>query len=145
LLNIIIPNSLAWLDGHTHQWVDGKYDPQLAGIWDHLRVLTDETDSLIEWRRTRAKPLLQGFVDFRDWLETWPRSILYTWRRWLEHPEQFGEWAAPTVAWPLVRLIGSEQHRLLRDTLTAELVDSWGDRWRHVEHAMLDVLLSEWP
>lgn len=143
LFNTIIPNSLSWLDGRTHQWVDTKYDWQLNDFWKYWRAQWAYDAAVTKWADTWVDPNLQHWI---IWFDTWHdrvETVAFTWSEWFHHPDQFGDWGAPPLIGPTIRYYGAPEHRESRDNMTQIIVDATADIPNHVEGAIMAWLTGD--
>jgi hypothetical protein len=143
LLHAILPHSLAWLDGHTHQWVDGKYTPIINTINSRIGWLMENVKALVSWRKSFADPTLVNYRGWRTWFDGWPRGAVFTVQSWKTEPRAFYEFAVPKIAANLLAYYDLPAHNREAIQIAQIAVDHSPDVWRHVETAMVRVLLQE--
>jgi hypothetical protein len=142
---VVIPHSLAWLKGDINRTL-------ITPLWkyviaDHhlIEFLLGWRGQIDSWRHTWVDPELRDWHGFHKWFDTWPISVISTWRRWFAHPNEFGDWAAAPITGPLIGYLAEPAHVTSRDNLTQIVVDAMPDKFRHVERAMLSILESPYP
>lgn len=137
LLGVIIPNSLKWLDGHTHQWVD----PALGRLWHELTKFENFQygwdTATANWANHWVDPNLSHWIQWFDDWHTRVETVSQTWWDWLHHPDQFGNWGAPPLIGPTIAYYSAPEHKESRDNLTQIIVDATADMPLHVESAIL--------
>lgn len=142
LLTLILPNSLSWLDGRLRQWARGRYDWQVRDFWKFFRQYWIWRDEIRSWRRLFVDPSLVTDNAYRRWLKTWPQAQWFRWKRYFDHPTEFGAWAAPWIARPLYNHLRKREHQILLDQFTALLVDATPEVAKHVELAAVRILTA---
>src|SRR6516164_9403065 len=124
LLWHVLPNSLAWLDGKTHEWVDAKYDDPINDLQISVEGLQDSLAYLYHWRDTVLIPFMLGWTRWYKWFTGWPSDALRTVRDWKTRPGAFTDFALPNVARPLANYLDERSHTQLRDYWLSVLVKS---------------------
>lgn len=143
LFNTIIPNSLSWLDGRTHQWVDTKYDWQINAFWNYWRAQWKYDEAVTRWADTWVDPNLQHWITWFDTWHTRVENVSFTWTEWFKHPDQFGDWGAPPLIGPTIEYYTKPEHKPSRDNMTQIIVDATADMPEHVEGAIMAWLLTD--
>ena len=145
LLQTILPQSLRWLDGHTHQWVDRKYDWQISAFWRYFTDLFKWREAIRDWRNNWVDPNIKDWRNWHAWFTTYPRAVIEQWHAWLQHPAWFAEWAAPPLWTAMLNYIHPPKHKRLRDELARTVIVSSPDELRPLHDALMAILLSNVP
>ena len=143
LFTTIIPNSLRWLDGRTHQWVDAKYDWQINDFWHYWHNQWGWDTEFDGWRYGWVNPNLRHWI---LWFDTWHErveTVAFTWDEWFHHPDEFGEWGAPPLIGPTIAYYDKPEHKESRDNMTQIIVDATADMPHHVEGAIMAWFMAE--
>ena len=144
IVDVIVPNSLAWLDGETHQWVDAKYDPQLSELYSDVDDINDRLNRVQTWRNAWVDPQLTADLGYRQFLQGWPQSQWFTIKGWFADPAVFARWATAPLIGPTIAYYADRAHADSRDNMTAALLPSLGVINRKVDDALAAWLDSEW-
>lgn len=143
LFTVIIPGSLSWLDGRTHQWVDAKYDWQINDFWNYWHSQWKWDDEVTKWADNWVDPNLEHWI---VWFNTWHQrveTVAFTWTEWFKHPDEFGDWGAPPLIGPTIDYYSKPEHKDSRDNMTQIIVDATADMPNHVEGAIMAWLTSD--
>lgn len=135
LLNGIIPSSLHWLDGHTHQWVDAVYgwwvrhlNKQVGYLWGSVGQIQSLDNKFIV-------PQLEADNRWFKWFSGWPLSAIYVLHAWIQNPGTLATLIAPEETQAVVGYLATRGGNASLFQLTQEVIDMSPELPRHIEMA----------
>lgn len=145
LTDVILPHSLARLDGTIHKWADKKFLPRTflqSKVWK--AVVHESHTTYIFWQANHL--WLHGFRQ-----KGWP--ALQRWQGKYAEPQLKQLWALNPNGYPLEPVIIGKAAAYLHSpkgqtdlkNLTRLVVDESPQVWRHVETAALAILNAQYP
>lgn len=140
---IVIPHSLSWLAGYLVSHFITPILERLNKDESDIRFLLGWRGQIDVWRHRFVDPNVERWVGFHDWFVTWPQSILFRWKEYFDHPDEFGAWAAAPITGPLVAYLAAPEHKTTRDNLTRIIAQAWSEGSAVVFDDMLTFLLSD--
>lgn len=140
---VMVPHSLSWLAGFiVTKWIDPlRHD--VAELQHQVKFLLGWRGQINTWRKDWVDPNINQWRAWHTWFDTWPRSVLFRWHDYFEHPAHFASWAAPTLVNPIVSLLAGRRFKVARDALALMLVESWSDEPDRVWHDVQVWLLTD--
>lgn len=138
----VIPHSMSWLAGWLIAGPIDQLRLRIAQLQDQVNFLLGWRAQIDAWRHEFVDPNVEKWVGFRQWFDGWPQGILFRWHSWLQHPSEFGAWAAAPVTGPIIAYLADPDHQTSRDNLAAIMVDAWQAEPERVWDAMLEWLVS---
>ena len=143
LTDTILPRSLAHVVGYVFSTGIVPLRQRLDKDESDIRFLQGWRGQIDNWRKTTVDPTLQDWRDFHHWFDANAAPALTTLIDWLRRPGDFAKWAVPVLAAPLFGWLVNTAPDAVVDAVTAKLVDSTPDVWRHVEAAAVTLLNTE--
>lgn len=140
---IVIPHSLSWLAGYIVSHFIAPIEQRLNKDESDIRFLMGWRGQIDVWRHQFVDPNVERWVGFHEWFVTWPQSILFRWKGYFDHPDEFGSWAAAPIIGPLVAYLAAPEHKTTRDNLTRVMSQAWSEESSRVFDDMLTFLLSD--
>lgn len=140
--NVVIPHSLAWLDGYINSHEITPIKRRLAADESQIRFLMGWRGQIDSWRRNYVDPNLAAWVTFHKWFNGYPLASVNELHDWLTKPGTFGKWAAPAIAAPFVAYLGDKHNEAVRDSLTLIMVDAWQEKPDLVWDGLLEWLVA---
>jgi hypothetical protein len=140
LTDTILPQSLAHAIGYVFSTGIVPLRQRLDKDESDIRFLQGWRGQVDSWRKTQVDPTLQDWRDFHHWFNVNAAPPLTTLSDWLKRPGDFAKWAVPVLGAPLFGWLVNTAPDTVVDAVTAKLVDSSPDVWRHVEAAAVHIL-----
>lgn len=143
LLDTILPQSFKHLVGYVYS--DGIVPLRVAmrATQDSIVTVTGRVNTLFAWRNTYVDPLLEGYQQFIAWWDANFSAPALTLIDWLDHPGNFGTWAAPPIVGPLIAYLADATHQQSRDNLAKIMVAAWYEEPNDIWALMMQWLLAE--
>ena len=143
LTDTLLPHSIGHAVGYVFSTGIVPLRQQLDRIDHRVAFLEGWRGQIDNWRNHYVDPLLQDWRLFHDWFNAHAAPVIATVDDWLHHPGDFAKWAVPILGDPLTVWFIHTASDAVRDAVTAAIVDSSPDVWRHVEAAAVAVLNQE--
>jgi hypothetical protein len=125
IVDVIIPHSLAYLEGLIKSQHVAPVKTDLSGILKELAQLKKDEAADAAWISSTGKPKLAGLLNWQAGVIKTDIPAINTLRGWLSKPQTFATWAAPLLAAPILGVLTSPAEAQLRNALALELVDAW--------------------
>lgn len=125
--DVVIPGSLSWLYGHVEQKDLVPIRHRLDGVETAVRLLGNWRHIIDNWRNSYVDPLLHGWQQFIHWWDqnfSVPAGMLI---EWVNHPAEFGKWAAAPLIGPIIGYLSLPEHKQSRDNLSQLMVKAWSE------------------
>lgn len=140
---VVIPHSMSWLAGYMVSHFITPLQVRMDTAESNIRFLLGWRGQIDNWRKTFVDPNVELWVGFRQFFDSWPQSILFMWKDWLENPDHFAQWAAAPLIGPLVSYLAATEHKQTRDNLTGIIGRAWAEESGKVYDDVLTFLLSD--
>lgn len=122
---IVIPHSLAWLNGYINSREITPLKQRLARDESQIRFLLGWRGQIVAWRKSFVDPNISAWVAFHRWFNGYPLTDVNELHNWLTKPGTFGKWAAPVIAQPLTAYLAAHKDEKARDALALVMMEAW--------------------
>jgi hypothetical protein len=149
--NVVIPHSMQWLEGDIVRKFISPINARLRTDEKAILTLQKWQADIISWRNKIVDPTVVAWRAFDHYYNTShgnepsPRNGVGILLQWLAQPDLFAAYIMPAISKPFSAWYGNDRNQGDRDIMLRMIWDNSPEVFRHMRHAMDELLDSEYP